>query len=631
MTGGVLLVAMPWEMLAFPSIQLGTLEALLAREGLPVASRSAKLPFWDHCLTATRGEASPLALDDYDEIALSHWRLGLGDWLFAEPSAASDAPYLALLREAGVGEAVIAKAERIRSLVPAFLDAECEAILADRPAVVGFTTTFNQTLPSVALARRLKARAPATWIVFGGANCDGPMGPAHLRAFACVDAVVRGEAEVVLPGLIREVLDGDAITPRPGVAYRDHGGLVLPPDAGAPRVSMDDLPLPIYDEYFARLASTSFHGDVLPATTLLYESGRGCWWGEKATCTFCGLNGETMAFRAKAPDRVARDLHALAARYRRLSFQIVDNIVAPGYFDELFPGLAAAGHDFGLFLETKSNLSWAEVCTLRRAGVRSCQAGLESLSTPILKRMRKGVSALQNVRMLVYAARAGIECYWNLIYGFPGEPEEAYAAMAALVPSLVHLQPPTPARLRLDRFSPYHADPAASGLEVRGPSPHYPLLYPDVPEDVLGDLAYTFDYRLPAGQDPERYAAPLLDAIAGWRRDHARSALAMRQGPGFLLIDDRRVGLPRASYTLASLGRRIYDACEHGATPDRVLAALREGPDAVPSVAQVAAFLDELAALRLLFTEDGRYLALATPWDPRVPIERPTPAIALGV
>jgi ribosomal peptide maturation radical SAM protein 1 len=632
-SGGVLLVAMPWEMLAFPSIQLGTLEALLAREGLPVASRSAKLPFWDHCLRATRDDAEPLALGDYDDVALAFWGVGLGDWIFGEPSPAIDDAYVELLRQAGITDRGLAKARRMRELVPGWLDAECDAIAAGRPAIVGFTTTFNQTRPSIALARRLRARLPETRIVFGGANCDGAMGPALLRAFDCVDAVVRGEAEGVLPPLVRDLLDGRAPAPRPGLVLRDGDGAIAPAE-GAARVAMAAVPAPVYDEYFARLASTAFDGDVRPVVTLLYEAGRGCWWGEKATCTFCGLNDVNMAFRSKPAAQAESEILGLAARHRRLSFQIVDNIVAPEYFTTLFPRLAAAGHDLGFFLETKANLSWPALRTLREAGVHRCQAGLESLSTPILKRMRKGVTALQNVRMLVYAARAGITCYWNLIYGFPGEPEAEYARMAALVPSLVHLEPPTPGRLRLDRFSPYHADPAAHGLRVLGPSPHYPLIYPDVAADALDDLAYTFDYALPDGQEPERYARPLLDAIAAWRRDHVVSSLSLREGPGFLAIDDRRAGLPRASYTLGPLGRSIYEACEHGASVGRVREALAGGPHAQPSGTQVADFLTELASLRLLYEEGGRFLALATPWRDRVRVERPgapAPAVPLEV
>jgi radical SAM superfamily enzyme YgiQ (UPF0313 family) len=37
-------------------------------------------------------------------------------------------------------------------------------------------------------------------------------------------------------------------------------------------------------------------------TTLLFETSRGCWWGEHSHCTFCGLNGSTMLYRSMAPE-----------------------------------------------------------------------------------------------------------------------------------------------------------------------------------------------------------------------------------------------------------------------------------------------------------------------------------------
>ena len=36
------------------------------------------------------------------------------------------------------------------------------------------------------------------------------------------------------------------------------------------------------------------------------ETSRGCWWGMKHHCIFCGLNGKQMAFQDKSPDRVAQ-------------------------------------------------------------------------------------------------------------------------------------------------------------------------------------------------------------------------------------------------------------------------------------------------------------------------------------
>src|SRR5437764_1877447 len=66
--------------------------------------------------------------------------------------------------------------------------------------------------------------------------------------------------------------------------------------------------------------------------TLLFETSRGCWWGEKAHCTFCGLNGATMSYRAMRREK-ALDLFASLFEYadRCSRFNCVDNIMAKNY------------------------------------------------------------------------------------------------------------------------------------------------------------------------------------------------------------------------------------------------------------------------------------------------------------
>src|SRR5262249_12521667 len=61
---------------------------------------------------------------------------------------------------------------------------------------------------------------------------------------------------------------------------------------GAPIVRLDDMdesPIPNYDDYFAYLADTQALGRwVEPVVP--YQTARGCWWGEKTHCTFCGIS-----------------------------------------------------------------------------------------------------------------------------------------------------------------------------------------------------------------------------------------------------------------------------------------------------------------------------------------------------
>ena len=73
--------------------------------------------------------------------------------------------------------------------------------------MVGFTSTFEQNIASLALAQRLAAAHPSVLIVFGGANWEGEMGVALHRRFGFVDVVVSGEADLSFPALVRELAD----------------------------------------------------------------------------------------------------------------------------------------------------------------------------------------------------------------------------------------------------------------------------------------------------------------------------------------------------------------------------------------------------------------------------------------
>src|SRR5438067_9138837 len=321
---------MPWDQLEYPSIQLGILGSVLERAGIPSETRSLNLDFIEHCVTATAGrpEAERLSVGSYRAVVRWSRDVSLGDWIFSSGSAEAGS-YAEFLWLSGVPEKVIDSALRFRAVVPSFLERVADEIAAARPAIVGFSTAFNQTLASLALATELRARlGDSVRIVFGGANCEGPMGAALQRAFPVIDVVVRGEGERVLPELALDLLAGRPVRPQPGLCYREpgpEGGQVVVPEAPG-SVPLDDVPTPRYDEYFDRLRSTSFANGVFRDVTILYESARGCWWGEKSHCAFCGISDQAMSFRAKSPERILAELSELARRHGRLDFFFVDYI-----------------------------------------------------------------------------------------------------------------------------------------------------------------------------------------------------------------------------------------------------------------------------------------------------------------
>jgi ribosomal peptide maturation radical SAM protein 1 len=379
------------------------------------------------------------------------------------------------------------------------------------------------------------------------------------------------------------------------------------------------VPMPRYDEYFERLGRTSFGAGL--EVKLLYESARGCWWGERSHCAFCGISDLAMPFRAKSPERVVSELAELAERHGRLDFFFVDYILSRTYFEEVLPELRDAGYDFRIFCETKANLREDQVRLLHDAGFTTIQAGVESLSTPVLKLMRKGVSALQNLRLLKWCAQYGVRLYWNILYGTPGEPPEEYERLVDLVPSLTHLEPPRLIPLQLDRFSPHFEAPSEFGIIPLGARRGLRFVYPaeHVDDETLQEIGYSFDFRYADGRDPEAYTAGFQNAIREWQAPGRKAigTLRYRRGPGFIVISDGRPGLEPAQYRLEETEARIYLACENGATAEE---AWRSASDL--SIQEVEDFLEELAASRLVCRVDGRYLALAL--APPIP-DRPSP------
>ena len=271
----------------------------------------------------------------------------------------------------------------------------------------------------------------------------------------------------------------------------------------------------------------------------------------------------------------------------------VDNILDMRYFDTVLRELAERPRPPRLFYETKANLTKDQLRLLARAGVRGIQPGIESLSTPILRLMDKGVSGLQNVRAaeVVRGGRdaAGVEHPVRLPGRGAGRvPADGRAGALADAP-----QPPAGGgRLRLDRFSPYFDEAEANGLVNVRPSDAYRHVYPFAPA-ALDRLAYYFDYDYADGRDPGavRGAARGQPSRAGGRRPDRPSGAARRGRPPGAAGHPPGGGPPADD--AGGPARLAYLALDAGNTVDGVHAALEEDAGgAAPRGAEVAGWLE---------------------------------------
>ena len=508
----VLIIVPPFAGLDRPALGPHLLQAAGRRAGFHVRILYASLS-----LSAEIGEAR------YSAIAYSATRLLLGERLFA--AAAYGTPPLG--RDGHRIESVPAwldwpalGPEELRTLERAaagWVDGFARAVAGLAFGIVGSTSTFQQTAASIAILKRVKALRPETVTILGGANCEGDMADGVLSLGPHVDYVFSGESDTSFPEFLR--------------AARRGGRPKAPVVPGAPCGDLDSLPTPEFTEFYEQFEHHAPHSTLKPLVALPYESSRGCWWGQKHHCTFCGLNGEAMAHRTKSASRVIADLKHLLTRHPTPFVIMVDNIMPHEFFRTLVPRLPTELSGISVFYEQKANLSLARVVALKQAGISTIQPGIESLSSAVLKRMDKGVTAVQNLALLRYARATGVMLNWNLLYGFPGDQPGENREMLELLPRLAHLTPPIAlGPLSINRFSPYFNVPEKYGLSNLRPWEAYQAVLPE--GAAVNKVAYHFEADFPqVAPEMAGLILELAEAVASWRR-----AWEIPDGPPMLAV-----------------------------------------------------------------------------------------------
>lgn len=606
------LINMPFASLQFPSIALTQLKSVAeSRFGDRVRVR---------ILYLNHDFAQYLGVETYQVMnSIQASNAGLGDWMFRSLAFPGQPDNADAYFKRYYPQRTPAMEMRRRMLRDkrAGLDRFLQSLVAKHQLggedIVGFTTMFAQNAASFALARLVKKQNPAVTTIIGGANCEAPMGKEVALNVPAIDYVFSGPALISFPEFLERRLGGDVEgceTIR-GVFSKRNAGQKQGHDSVGQELPIE-VPVPLdYEDFLGEMARNFPNGRVEPI--LLFETSRGCWWGERAHCTFCGLNGGTMAYRAMAPEQALQLFDDLFTRYgdRCKRFDAVDNIMPREYLTDVFPYVKAPA-GASLFYEVKADLKDREMKVLSQAGVNAIQPGIESLNSGTLKLMHKGVTAFQNIRFLKNCLRYGISPAWNLLIGFPREKDDVYRKYVTDMPLLYHLYPPSGAfPVRFDRYSPYFTKASEYGLKL-SPYDFYRYIYP-FPEEALANLAYFFEDR--------NYASEYLSKMVQWQEQLGkgtsawierfngfdglpRASLTLVPRPGGAVVHDTRTG-ELVQHELDELESRILADIDANGWRAADIAAHVEA-----DVESVAARIERLRGLNLIFEEGERLMSV---------------------
>lgn len=496
---------------------------------------------------------------------------------------------------------------KIESYVNTYLDELCDAVLATGCKIVGCEITYEQRNASLAILKRIKEKNPQIITMLGGNSCTGEHGQAIADYIDFIDFVFSGEADDIIAPVIKLIEQGkspeEINNTYPSVLIKgsntySHG-----------RENLEDNVVPDFSDYFNELESTGLSKHVVPC--LLIEGSRGCWWGEKSRCKFCGIHTcrETLSYRKKSSLKIVKELEQQAKQYNTNIFVFTDCILSPEHIKQIPQLIDQNNDDFHLFAEIKSNITKKELAQLQKAGFVKLQPGIESLEDHLLTLMNKGNRAIKHIELLKNAKICGINIIWNMLYSMPFEKEEYYKQMIELLPWLTYLEPPVSFNAIIYQLnSCYTQDAEYYGLKLK-PLGIYPFLGSYAGSFYTNSIEYFYDTSNSFVYTPsfQETLNTISKQISHWQivfNNGDGDRLSMYDKDGRLEIFDLRTASQKSFYTLQGRNREIMLALED-VTREKDLVQL------LPySENELEEGLQELASQHLIVRINGEALAL---------------------
>jgi len=303
-----------------------------------------------------------------------------------------------------------------------------------RPDAVAFGLNYLANVPEVLDLAQLAKRRLQRCFVFAGGHSVSFIGEHVLeQSRGGLDAVVRGEGELITPLLLDAVRNG---------AVRDLPGVITHEGHGPPPLklgSIDDCP-PARD--LMRRRRKYFIAELDPCASI--EFTRGCPWD----CSFCSAwTFYGRSYRRASPAAVAAELQSI----REPGVFIVDDVafIRADHGEEIAAEVERRRIRKQYYLETRADVLLRSPGVFerwRRLGLQYMFLGIEALDEQGLTLFRKRVSPDDNMRALELARKIGLIVAINLIVDPDWDVRqfELVREFALAVPEIVHLTVKTP-------------------------------------------------------------------------------------------------------------------------------------------------------------------------------------------
>ena len=288
-----------------------------------------------------------------------------------------------------------------------------------------------------ALLPRIRARFPHLPIFLGGENATG-MWEDLLALLPEISGCVLGEGEEAFLRLAAVLERADDLSQAPSLGYRVDGAPRRTAPAGRIR-ALDDLAWPAWDLFpVERYLAAGIMSGVNRGASLPILTSRGCPF----SCAFC--SAPTMwgtTYVSRSPDKLLDEIEHLMRRYQVTNFDFRDLTTAltKPWIRAFHAEVMRRGARFTWQIPqgTRSEQLDREALTLLyETGLRNFGYALESVSAPVIDRMRKKVKPARLMGSLREALRLPLRLEVFFIVGYPGETRASHLATVRTIAGL---------------------------------------------------------------------------------------------------------------------------------------------------------------------------------------------------
>lgn len=401
------------------------------------------------------------------------------------------------------------------------------AIIADlNYPIVGVSLGFcNQINAAVAFLNQVKQQAPDTITILGGSYCEGEKAEALFSLSKSIDYIFEGESELTFIDFIKHTLNKQ---PYPSK-------LIKPTKS----VALAKLPIADYQAYAQQVKAImgeEYYEHKVKA--VWYETNRGCWWAEKAKCTFCGIT--EIGFRQKNIERIAQDLEKIKAQVPDKFLFFTDLIMSNDFPDKLLEYSPNTGNYPVMGMQLKVGRTIDDVVKLHQINAKYILPGVEAFSTSLLKKMKKGTTGRQNIYFIRNAYCFGISTQYYLLWGLPGDTLQEYQSLLELIPYIKHLQPPQLFDgAQISRDAPYFTNPDEYNIKALTYWKVYDMIFPEYANTQQVANYFVGEYKAYSYENIE-LMEKIQNKVNDWKKNWRSTKLNMMFFMGRYMISDSR-------------------------------------------------------------------------------------------